>query len=106
MAYDALTPEGAEAKARELLDSRIRSVRELVAKRQEVLDARETLARLESEDAKVYKRALDDGWSADELRKIGLDSPTVKKTRTRRRSAKSTDTHPSEQAPSEPDATP
>lgn len=75
-----------ESKARELLDNRINSVRTLVTARQAVADLREQISDAEAEDVKAYRAALADGWSADELRKLGLDEPD-KKQRVRRRTA-------------------
>ncbi|HQA79103.1 MAG TPA: hypothetical protein PLL50_12230, partial [Propionicimonas sp.] len=76
-----------ETKARKLLDSRINSVRELVTARQSLDELREQLAAAEAADVKAYRAALSDGWSADELRKLGLDEPD-KKQRVRRAAAR------------------
>ncbi len=81
-----LSVEDAEKKARELLDRRIASVRTLVTARQRLSELREQVADAEREDVRLYNAALSDGWSADELRKLGLGEPE-KKARTRRRSA-------------------
>ena len=76
-----------ESKARELLDHRINSVRALVTARQALDELHEQLAAAEAADVKAYRAALSDGWSADELRKLGLDEPD-KKQRAHRRAAK------------------
>lgn len=81
-----LDAQTTETKARKLLDSRINSVRELVTARQSLDELREQLAAAEAADVKAYRAALSDGWSADELRKLGLDEPD-KKQRVRRRPA-------------------
>jgi hypothetical protein len=81
-----LSVEDAEKKARELLDRRIASVRTLVTARQKLADLREQVADAEREDVRLYNAALSDGWSPEELRKLGLAEPE-KKTRTRRRAA-------------------
>lgn len=94
----------AEAKARELLDGRIKSVRELVSTRQRITDIRADLAAAEAEDARAYQAALSDGWSADELKRLGLGEPP-KKPRARRRttstmaSRPATDSEPASAAP-------
>jgi hypothetical protein len=90
-----LDAQTTESKARALLDNRINSVRELVTARQALDDLREQIAAAEAEDVKAYRAALSDGWSADELRKLGLDEPE-KKQRVRRRAAprKTTATEP------------
>lgn len=82
-----------ESKARELLDSRISSVRALVTARQAVHDLREQLAAAETGDVKAYRAALSDGWTPDELRKLGLDEP-AKKQRVSRRGATRRSTAP------------
>ncbi len=81
-----LDAQTTETKARKLLDNRINSVRELVTARQSLDELREQLAAAEAADVKAYRAALSDGWSADELRKLGLDEPD-KKQRVRRRAA-------------------
>ena len=78
-----LDPDTAETRARQLLDARIASVRELVAARQKVLDLQAELADAERTHSAAYKKALRDGWTTDELKTIGLPDPDPK-TRTRR----------------------
>lgn len=82
----APTPDAhtTEAKARDLLDRRIESVRSLVHTRHTLDDLRAKVADAEADDVKAYRAALSDGWSADELKKLGLDEP-AKTQRTRRR---------------------
>lgn len=75
-----------EERARKLLDSRISSVRALVSARQELAELQSQLAHAEHEDARLYAAALKDGWTAEELRQLGLAEP-VKKERVRRRQA-------------------
>jgi hypothetical protein len=73
-----------ESAARALLDSRIESVRALVTARQRVDELRAQIAGAEREDARLYSAALRAGWSADELKKLGL-SEADRKARPRRR---------------------
>lgn len=61
-------------QARALLDSRIESVTALVKTRQRITDLREQLAEAEREDKRAYVRATKDGWSPEELKKLGLES--------------------------------
>ena len=75
-------------QARALLDSRIDSVTALVKARQRVADLKEQLAEAEREDKRVYVRATKDGWSPDELKKLGLEPGAV----TRRRKASPAET--------------
>lgn len=78
-----LDPDTAETRARQLLDARIQSVRELVAARQKVLDLQAELADAERTHTAAHKVALRDGWTTDELRTIGLPDPDPK-ARTKR----------------------
>jgi hypothetical protein len=61
-------------QARALLNARIDSVTELVKTRQRITDLREQLAEAEREDKRAYVRATKDGWSPEELKKLGLES--------------------------------
>ncbi|GGO94079.1 hypothetical protein GCM10011584_34290 [Nocardioides phosphati] len=70
-----LNIDEAERAARALLDNRITSVRALVEKRTALDEHRELLATLERQDAQAYAAALRDGWTADELRKLGIAEP-------------------------------
>lgn len=76
-----LDAEAAEAKARELLDDRIVAVRALVGSRQALADLQEQVEAAQSEDLRCYRAALNGGWSADELRKLGIDEPVKKRAR-------------------------
>lgn len=84
MATPTLDPQTAETRARELLDGRIGSVRKLVQTRQRIVDLREQLADAERDDVRAYQAALRDGWTADELRSLGVGEPD-KAVRARRR---------------------
>lgn len=82
--------ETTKNQARRLLDSRIESVTELTLARKRVEELREELAEAEREDKKAYVRATKDGWSEDELKKLGLESGGAAKRRARRTSTDST----------------
>jgi hypothetical protein len=71
-------------QARALLDSRINSVTDLVTTRQRITDLKAQLAEAEKDDKRAYVRATRDGWSAEELRKLGLEPAAAGR---RRRSA-------------------
>jgi hypothetical protein len=61
-------PLSTEARARQLLDARMDSMRALVKARQALRDA-------ETADLKAYRTALGDGWSVDEIvggRQVGI----------------------------------
>ena len=68
-------------QARALLDSRIESVTTLVKTRQRITDLREQLAEAEREDKRADVRATQDGWSAEELKKLGLESGAAARRR-------------------------
>lgn len=68
-------------QARALLDSRIESVTNLVKTRQRITDLREQLADAEREDKRAYVRATKDGWSPEELKKLGLESGAAARRR-------------------------
>ncbi len=76
--------EATQNRARQILDSRIEVVSELVVARQRVNDLREQLAEAEREDKRAYVRATREGWSEDELKKLGLDNNAVSKRRSKR----------------------
>lgn len=82
--------EQAQAQARALLDSRIESVTALVKARQRVADLKEQLAEAEKEDKRTYVRATKEGWSEDELKKLGLDNNAAAKRRSKRSTTAST----------------
>lgn len=79
--------ERTQEQARALLDSRIKSVTALVKARQRVADLKEQLAEAEKADEPAYVRAAKDGWSADELRKPGLENTAVGRRRSVARKA-------------------
>lgn len=61
-------------QARALLDSRIESVTALVKTRQRITDLKDQLIEAERDDKRAYVRATKDGWSPEELKKLGLES--------------------------------
>ena len=84
------TIESTQQQARELLNSRIDSVTDLVKARQLVTDLEVKLIEAKKENKKAYVRATKDGWSAEELKKLGLEQGTT--TRRRQATKKPTDT--------------
>ena len=74
-----LNIEKTQEQARRLLDSRIASVTGLVTARQRVADLKDQLADAERESKKAYVRATKDGWTPEELKKLGLENPTATK---------------------------
>ena len=75
---NTIDPDTTEARARELLDKRIQSVRALVTTRQTVTNLRAQLDTAERDDAAAYTAALRDGWTPDELKTLGLPEPAAK----------------------------
>jgi hypothetical protein len=87
--------EQTRKQARALLDSRIESVTTLVKTRQRITELRVQLSEAEREDKRAYVRATKDGWSPEELKKLGLESGAVarrRKTTTRAASDNAEDT--------------
>ncbi|HEY1156866.1 MAG TPA: hypothetical protein VGE95_11325 [Arthrobacter sp.] len=84
--------EATKNQARALLDSRIKSVEELVHARQRVTELQEQLAAAERDDKRAYVKATRDGWSPDELKKLGLEPAAA--GRRRKAQAKATDNQP------------
>lgn len=82
--------EATRTQARALLDSRIKSVEELVQARQRVTGLKEQLAAAERDDKRAYVKATRDGWSPDELKKLGLEPAAA--GRRRKAQAKPSDT--------------
>ncbi|MCX8455115.1 MULTISPECIES: hypothetical protein [Paenarthrobacter] len=80
-------------QARALLDSRIESVTELVKTRQRITDLKDQLVAAERDDKRAYVQATRDGWSAEELKKLGLEPAAVKRRRTTKRTTE-TDQEP------------
>ena len=77
--------ENVENQARQLLDSRVASIRALVKARQHVSELQAQLVEAEREDKKAYVRATKDGWSEDELKKLGLHSAATTRRRNTRK---------------------
>lgn len=73
-------------QARALLDSRIESVTALVKSRQRITELRDQLVAAERDDKRAYVQATRDGWSTEELKKLGLEPSAVKRRRTSKRS--------------------
>ena len=82
-------------QARALLDSRIESVTTLVKTRQRITELREQLADAEREDKRAYVRATKDGWSPEELKKLGLESGAAARRRKPATTRTSNDDSPS-----------
>ncbi|MFJ4268374.1 hypothetical protein ACIPY1_17600 [Paenarthrobacter nicotinovorans] len=87
--------EQTKEQARALLNSRISSVEQLVKARQKVIDLKEQLANAERDDKRAYVKATRDGWSAEELKKLGLEPAAA----TRRRKAHNKSSESSSDAP-------
>jgi hypothetical protein len=89
--------ERTKDQARALLNSRIKTVEELVKARQRVTDLKEQLANAERDDKRAYVKATRDGWSPEELKKLGLEPAAVsrrRKTQTKTTNTPAADTDP------------
>lgn len=93
--------ETTRSQARALLDSRIKSVEELVQARQRLTDLKEQLAAAERDDKRAYVKATRDGWSPDELKKLGLEPAAA--GRRRKTQAKALDAPSPSQANNTPE---
>ncbi|WP_024476717.1 hypothetical protein [Arthrobacter sp. CAL618] len=82
--------EKTQEQARRLLDTRVESVTALVKARQRVADLKDQLAEAEKDDKRAYVRATKDGWSVEELKKLGLENGTATRRRTNRRPSSAT----------------
>lgn len=75
--------ESAERKAREILDQRIDSVRAVVRAQHDTARLREQLTESERESARLYRAALNEGWTETELKKLGITETGAKAGRRR-----------------------
>ena len=89
-------PQQAEEAAQRLLNDRMDYIRRAITARGALDDAREALKEAEKNDVQAFQAAVNNGgWTAEELRKIGLTAPEKVQRVQRRRKATSTssDTH-------------
>ena len=69
-------PQQAEEAAQRLLNDRMDYVRRAITARGALDEAREALKEAEKNDAQAFQAAVNSGgWTAEELRKIGLTTP-------------------------------
>lgn len=109
------TPEEAIDRAKRVLDDRIATIRQAVEARQHITDVRasterdrakleaqiaERISDAERADSAAYNAAVRAGWSAAELRKIGLPEPARTRRRTSRSNSTSRTSAPTPTAPS------
>lgn len=83
----AVNIEEAQRTLRELLDQRVDIVNELLHATQRSIDLRTQADEAERESDRLYQDAIRQGWTADELRKVGLEPTTKAAAPKRRRSA-------------------
>ena len=92
-------PQQAEEAAQRLLNDRMDYVRRAITARGALDEAREALKEAEKNDTQAFQAAVNNGgWTAEELRKIGLTAPEKVQRVQRRR--KATQTIPDAQASS------
>lgn len=70
-----LGPDEAVERARQLLDPRFGSIRNLADRRAALTEARRVLNDAEVADAQAYAEALRAGWSEADLKAVGFDAP-------------------------------
>ncbi|MEX5257856.1 hypothetical protein [Kocuria arenosa] len=69
-------PQQAEEAAQQLLNDRMDYVRRAITARGALDEAREALKEAEKNDVRAFQAAVNNGgWTAEELRKIGLAAP-------------------------------
>ena len=91
-------PQQAEEAAQRLLNDRMDYVRRAIATRGALGEAREALKEAEKNDIQAFQAAVNNGgWTADELKKIGLAAPEkMQRVQRRRKTTQTTsDTHAS-----------
>lgn len=83
-----ITPEGAAAAARDLLNDRIAIIEKLAGSSAQLAQAQEALNSAERDYASQWSDAERAGWSVAELRKVGLTEPGRKRPGRPRKAAK------------------
>lgn len=73
-----IDPDTAEKAARELLNSRVTTVRELAARRADLSRARDALTAAERADTAAWSAAERAGWTSGELKRVGFEAPTTR----------------------------
>jgi len=83
-------PQQAENAAQRLLNDRMDYIRRAITARSALDEAREALKEAEKNDTAAFQSAVTTGgWTAEELRKIGLTPPEkVQRVQRRRKAAK------------------
>ncbi len=90
------TADRAEQLARELLDTKVNTIRALADRAATATQAREQLDEAERAHATAYREATHAGWTDTELRKIGL-SPSKRRAPGRPRKPRNgNDPHPTQ----------
>lgn len=85
-------PQQAEDAAQRLLNDRMDYVRRAITARGALDEARDALKEAEKADAQAFQAAVTNGgWTAEELRKIGLTAPEkVQRVQQRRKTTSPT----------------
>ena len=101
-------PQQAEEAAQRLLNDRMDYVRRAITARGALDEAREALKEAEKNDAQAFQAAVNNGgWTAEELRKIGLSAPEkVQRVQRRRKATQSTPNTPTSSAENRGDTEP
>ncbi|WP_424348116.1 hypothetical protein [Kocuria sp. CH-021] len=82
-------PQQAEEAAQRLLNDRMDYVRRAITARGALDEAREALKEAEKNDVQAFQAAVNNGgWTAEELRKIGLTAPEKVQRVQRRKAAR------------------
>ena len=95
-------PQQAEEAAQRLLNDRMDYVRAAITARGALDETREALKEAEKNDTAAFQAAVNNGgWTAEELRKIGLAAPEKVQRVQRRKAAKNGASPSSDSAPEE-----
>ena len=96
-------PQQAEEAAQRLLNDRMDYIRRAITARGALDDAREALKEAEKNDVQAFQAAVNNGgWTAEELRKIGLAAPEKVQRVQRRKAARNGASPSSDSAQEQP----
>ena len=97
-------PQQAEDAAQRLLNNRMDYIRRAITARGALDEAREALKEAEKNDTAAFQAAVTNGgWTAEELRKIGLTRPEkMQRVQRRRKTSKNNTGSSDEAAPEQP----
>lgn len=78
---NSIDVEQIERDARRVVEAKVTTVRKLAQARQTRIAAATAYDNAEAADLAAYNAAVEHGWTAAELRQLGLDEPTKENAR-------------------------